>query len=207
MAVCSAARWLPPCVCRHPPGGCRHPGDQLLHLLPHAVTVSSRPARGCCRIHAAWPMHTASAAGGAGPSPSLLSASHRASMLVNMFKFRNDIQSYSLGGMGCGNGGCPGTSNTQQRRIQPAHACRCGCHSLPAPCTCRRGCHRSDQEPAGCQAQCDRPVCAGRDHQLLLRKLQCCCCLVRTTVPALSRPACMRCTHRWLPPYLARPLV
>lgn len=32
------------------------------------------------------------------PTPSL------ASMLVNHFKFRQDIQSYHLGGMGCGNG-------------------------------------------------------------------------------------------------------
>lgn len=32
------------------------------------------------------------------PTPSL------ASMLVNHFKFRSDIQSYHLGGMGCGNG-------------------------------------------------------------------------------------------------------
>ena len=32
------------------------------------------------------------------PTPSL------ASMLINRFKFRTDIQSYHLGGMGCGNG-------------------------------------------------------------------------------------------------------
>lgn len=32
------------------------------------------------------------------PTPSL------ASMLVNHFKFRPDIQGYNLGGMGCGNG-------------------------------------------------------------------------------------------------------
>jgi len=32
------------------------------------------------------------------PTPSL------ASMLVNTFKMRQDIQSYHLGGMGCGNG-------------------------------------------------------------------------------------------------------
>jgi 3-ketoacyl-CoA synthase len=32
------------------------------------------------------------------PTPSL------ASMLVNKFKLRNDVQSYHLGGMGCGNG-------------------------------------------------------------------------------------------------------
>jgi 3-ketoacyl-CoA synthase len=25
-------------------------------------------------------------------------------MLVNKFKFRNDVESYHLGGMGCGNG-------------------------------------------------------------------------------------------------------
>jgi len=28
----------------------------------------------------------------------------RASLLVNHFKFRTDIESYNLGGMGCGNG-------------------------------------------------------------------------------------------------------
>jgi predicted naringenin-chalcone synthase len=32
------------------------------------------------------------------PTPSLCS------MLVNKFKFRHDVQSYHLGGMGCGNG-------------------------------------------------------------------------------------------------------
>jgi hypothetical protein len=32
------------------------------------------------------------------PTPSL------SSMLVNKFKFRQDVQSYHLGGMGCGNG-------------------------------------------------------------------------------------------------------
>jgi 3-ketoacyl-CoA synthase len=52
------------------------------------------------------------------PTPSL------ASMLINHFKFRSDIQSYHLGGMGCGNG-----------ETQAVLALLCGCRCRPK---CRR---------------------------------------------------------------------
>jgi predicted naringenin-chalcone synthase len=47
------------------------------------------------------------------PTPSL------ASMLINHFKFRSDIQSYHLGGMGCGNGERPAVESVSAVLIAP----------------------------------------------------------------------------------------